>query len=300
VSVYGTGTLLNFFIFALQGLAGGFTDVVEVSLVPIEDGEDAGIVAQGAEGEGGFEILAGAGLLAGDFGIEEIDLQGPEAEQAPAGGGEAVDEGEVAGGLGRELEEVALAEGAEFVLGLVGEDDSAGGEAVGEGGGLAAGAACGCDGTARACSVGAGRSDAALRRHWRGHPGVKVARPGRADGGWDLQVIEGLGDSGGGRWGMRARDSRRSKPLASNSAASRSASAWLRRRRGAALTCSSLIPLLNHEAHCAYRWFGLTDTAHKRSRLEFLGNCPYGYRLAADRKHIEPDRAEQAVLKRIR
>jgi len=45
VSVYGTGTLLNFFIFALQGLAGGFTDVVEVSLVPIEDGEDAGIVA---------------------------------------------------------------------------------------------------------------------------------------------------------------------------------------------------------------------------------------------------------------
>jgi len=40
--------------------------------------------------------------------------------------------------------------------------------------------------------------------------------------------------------------------------------------------------------------------AHKRSRLEFLGNCPYGYRLAADRKHIEPDRAEQTVLKRIR
>jgi len=44
------------------------------------------------------------------------------------------------------------------------------------------------------------------------------------------------------------------------------------------------------------RW----DERFPGSRLEFLGNCPYGYRLAADRKHIEPDRAEQAVLKRIR
>lgn len=37
----------------------------------------------------------------------------------------------------------------------------------------------------------------------------------------------------------------------------------------------------------------------KRSRQEFLGNAPYGSRLAADRKHIEPDRTEQSVLKRI-
>jgi DNA invertase Pin-like site-specific DNA recombinase len=38
----------------------------------------------------------------------------------------------------------------------------------------------------------------------------------------------------------------------------------------------------------------------KRSRREYLGNAPYGFRLAADRKHIEPDRAEQSILKRIR
>ena len=38
----------------------------------------------------------------------------------------------------------------------------------------------------------------------------------------------------------------------------------------------------------------------KRSRLEFLGNAPHGFRLAADRKHAEPDRREQSVLKRIR
>jgi site-specific DNA recombinase len=37
----------------------------------------------------------------------------------------------------------------------------------------------------------------------------------------------------------------------------------------------------------------------KRTRQEFLGNAPYGSRLAADHKHIEPDRAEQSVLKRI-
>ena len=38
----------------------------------------------------------------------------------------------------------------------------------------------------------------------------------------------------------------------------------------------------------------------KRSRLEYLGNAPYGFRLAADRKHVEPDRGEQSILKRIR
>jgi site-specific DNA recombinase len=38
----------------------------------------------------------------------------------------------------------------------------------------------------------------------------------------------------------------------------------------------------------------------KRSRLEFLGNAPYGFRLANDQKHIEEDRKEQSVLNRIR
>ncbi len=38
----------------------------------------------------------------------------------------------------------------------------------------------------------------------------------------------------------------------------------------------------------------------KRSRREYLGNAPYGFHLAADQQHIEPDRAEQSMLKRIR
>jgi site-specific DNA recombinase len=37
----------------------------------------------------------------------------------------------------------------------------------------------------------------------------------------------------------------------------------------------------------------------KRSRRETLGNPPFGSCLAADGKHLEPNRAEQSVLKRI-
>jgi DNA invertase Pin-like site-specific DNA recombinase len=39
---------------------------------------------------------------------------------------------------------------------------------------------------------------------------------------------------------------------------------------------------------------------HKRSQGERVGNIHYGYRLGADRKHVEPDPAEQAVLVTIR
>ena len=35
---------------------------------------------------------------------------------------------------------------------------------------------------------------------------------------------------------------------------------------------------------------------HKRSNGERTGNVPYGFRLAADGKHVEPDSAEQAAV----
>jgi hypothetical protein len=38
---------------------------------------------------------------------------------------------------------------------------------------------------------------------------------------------------------------------------------------------------------------------HKKSKLEFLGNAPYGYRQAADKRHVEPEPGEQAILERI-
>jgi site-specific DNA recombinase len=38
---------------------------------------------------------------------------------------------------------------------------------------------------------------------------------------------------------------------------------------------------------------------HKRAKLEFNGNAPYGFRLAADERHVEPEPGEQAVLHRI-
>jgi site-specific DNA recombinase len=39
---------------------------------------------------------------------------------------------------------------------------------------------------------------------------------------------------------------------------------------------------------------------HKRSCGERVGNIHYGYRLAADEKHVEPDANEQAVLATVR
>jgi site-specific DNA recombinase len=38
---------------------------------------------------------------------------------------------------------------------------------------------------------------------------------------------------------------------------------------------------------------------HKSAKLEFVGNAPYGYRLAADKRHVEAEPGEQAVLLRI-
>jgi len=39
--------------------------------------------------------------------------------------------------------------------------------------------------------------------------------------------------------------------------------------------------------------------SHKRSRGERVGNIAFGYRLGADRVHVEPDEVEQAALTRI-
>src|SRR6185436_14619030 len=39
---------------------------------------------------------------------------------------------------------------------------------------------------------------------------------------------------------------------------------------------------------------------HKRGQGERVGNIPFGYRLAADGRHIEPEPAEQAVAGEIR
>jgi DNA invertase Pin-like site-specific DNA recombinase len=40
--------------------------------------------------------------------------------------------------------------------------------------------------------------------------------------------------------------------------------------------------------------------SHKRTNGERVGNIQFGYRLCADRKHVERDPAEQAVLDEIR
>jgi DNA invertase Pin-like site-specific DNA recombinase len=38
---------------------------------------------------------------------------------------------------------------------------------------------------------------------------------------------------------------------------------------------------------------------HKKARMEFVGNCPYGFHLCADGRTVEPDPAEQRVRRTI-
>jgi DNA invertase Pin-like site-specific DNA recombinase len=38
---------------------------------------------------------------------------------------------------------------------------------------------------------------------------------------------------------------------------------------------------------------------HKKSKLAYIGNAPYDFRLAADGKHVAPEPCEQAILERI-
>ena len=38
---------------------------------------------------------------------------------------------------------------------------------------------------------------------------------------------------------------------------------------------------------------------HKKMKLEFVGNAPYGFRLAPDKRHVEPEPGEQVTLARI-
>lgn len=40
--------------------------------------------------------------------------------------------------------------------------------------------------------------------------------------------------------------------------------------------------------------------AHKRAKNEWIGNAPYGFKVAEDRKHVEPEEPEQKILRRIR
>src|ERR1019366_525150 len=38
---------------------------------------------------------------------------------------------------------------------------------------------------------------------------------------------------------------------------------------------------------------------HMKTKLEFVGNAPYGFRQAKDKRHVEPEPGEQAILERI-
>ncbi len=168
-----------------EGFEGAVEGASVARLVTVEGGEDAGIVAQGAEGQGGaglvvadLELLLDEVLAAGHFEVEEGAFEGGGAVHAPPGGDELDDEGlfDDVGGL--EVVEVGVAEGVEVVLGFGFEDDGcAGGEAVGEGSVAAAFESLGRDRPVGACAIGAGRVFTALRRHGKPPCGARGSAP---------------------------------------------------------------------------------------------------------------------------
>ena len=106
----------------------------EAGLVAGEASEDAGLIEEGAEGEGvadvvaaGLELLIDFGFAAGDLDFEEGGLVGPDAVEAPAGGDELFNEVGLVVIPGFEVGAEHVAEVVEFLLGFVGEEDAAGG-----------------------------------------------------------------------------------------------------------------------------------------------------------------------------
>jgi len=176
VSVRGTGFLVKFPIFQQRGeeLESPAAFGAEAGLVAVEALEGAGFVAEGLVGDddagfGGadFELFEDLGFLAVHFVVDEGGLEGQDAVEAPADGDELIDEVALGTGLGLIFGQVVFAKGVEFLLGFVSQDEPAGGESVGEAGGVGAGAALGGDGSAGFCAVGARRIDASLGRHGR-------------------------------------------------------------------------------------------------------------------------------------
>jgi hypothetical protein len=136
---------------------------VVVDLVAVEGVQGTVLVGEVGEGQGvlggavaAAEFVLDIPAVAVGFDDDQVGLVAPDAVEAPAGGGEAVDAGEFERGLGLEFFEVGVAEALEGLLGFIFEDDAGGGEAVLEGGGAGAGEAFGGFGSIGECAVGFG------------------------------------------------------------------------------------------------------------------------------------------------
>ena len=165
---------MQFLIFELgvEELQGAAELGAEAGFVAVEAFEAAGIIYQMLIGNGGagfcvadLVLSADLGFLASDLAIHEGGLEGQGAVVAPAGGDQLIDEIEPGAGLGLVLGQVFFAQGVELVLGFAFEEELAGGESVGEGGGVGAGASLGGDGPVGFGAVGAGGIDAFLGGH---------------------------------------------------------------------------------------------------------------------------------------
>jgi hypothetical protein len=162
-----------------EGAEGDVVFAEEAGLVAGEGVEGVVAVGEGFEGEGEAEgfvevgpFLLDAGALAGHLGVEEGGFGGPIATEAPTGGDELFEEVGFGGGGRREAMGVEVADVVEGGGFLVGEDEGAGGESVGEGVEGGDGFAGGGGGSAGFGAVEAGG----------GAGGLGGAAPGAPDG----------------------------------------------------------------------------------------------------------------------
>jgi hypothetical protein len=135
----------------------------EAGFVAVKEGEGAGVIGEGFEGEGDarglvdfLEFAFDFGALPGDFAIEEGGFEGPGAFEAPAGDDDLVHEIGLDLVTGREVGDIGIADPLEALRGFVFEDSDLGVQPVG--GGVAGGFGFTFDGFGPAGfgSIGAG------------------------------------------------------------------------------------------------------------------------------------------------
>ena len=104
-------------------------DAVEAGLVAVDESE-IGRGGESAEGGGEAAEVVGFFVLAGETVIEKAALDGPEAANAPVGGGHFLDHPEFDAIDGCETIEVAGDQGVELGAGFAADEDTIGEQAM--------------------------------------------------------------------------------------------------------------------------------------------------------------------------
>ncbi len=186
----------------LELAEGPVVGAVELAFITHQHGERFALVGAVVEDAGQFGFVVDFGELAGDDGVlehqflfVEFGFDGYQPVEAPAGGGQGLDEAGFDGVGGLEAVHVGVAEALEGSAILVGEDDYLGVESVLDGVGGGAGFALWGYGSFGFGSVGAGGVGSWLG--WLGFLADSMRARGRLERVGRRQVVLERGDAGG-------------------------------------------------------------------------------------------------------